>query len=166
MDVINSGFARMVLMLLIAGQVLSMLFATVLTVAYRLHLLGIASFLGRFTPGYDYHRFIPLMDATPRWLHGLWIAASVLFAVSAWQLLRNSRQAFPLFAAAWVLGAIGNFVSDRMPIAYRQVFLFPGYSFRRDYLIPAVAALVPVLVAAALWANSRHADQTPVCKGT
>lgn len=166
MDFINSGFVRVVLMLLIAGQVLSMLFATVMTVAYRLHLLGIASFLGGFTPGDDYRRFIPLMDATPWWLHGLCVAASVLFAVSAWQLLRNCRQAFPLFAAAWVLGAIGNFVSDRMPIAYRQVFSFPGYSFRRDLLIPAAGALVPVVVAGALWIHSRHADQTPVCKGT
>ncbi len=154
MKVIHTWYARLLLTLLIASQVLSMLFATVLTAAYRLHFLGVAAFLGGFTPGDDYRRFIPLMDATPWWIHGLWVAASVLFLVSAWQLLRNSRAAFPLFAAAWVLGAVGNLISQSMPI-YREVFSFPAPMFTRDYLIPAATALVPVLIAAGLWAHDR-----------
>lgn len=154
MNVIHTWYARGLLTLLIGTQVLSMLFATVLTAAYRLHYLGVAALLGGFTPGDDYHRFIPLMDATPWWIHGLWVAASVLFFVSAVQLLRNRRAAFPLFAAAWVLGAVGNLISQSMP-AYREAFSFPAPLFTRDYLIPAVTALVPVFIAAALWAHAR-----------
>src|SRR5208283_4084054 len=102
----------------------------------------------------DYHRFIPLMDATPWWLHGLWIAAAVLFFASAWQLLRNRASAFLLFAVAWVLGTVGDLISHSLP-AYRQVFSFPEPLFTRDVLIPAATMIVPVLIGAALWAHGR-----------
>ncbi len=154
MNVVQTSFARGLLALLIAGQVLSMLFATVLTAVYRLQALRVAAFLGGFTPGDDYRRFIPLMDATPWWIHALWVGASVLFFASGWQLLRKRQVAFPLFAAAWFLGAVGNAISQSMP-AYREAFSFPAPLFARDYLIPAVTALVPALIAAALWAHGR-----------
>jgi hypothetical protein len=154
MNAIHTWYGRGLLTLLIAGEVLSMLFATVLTAASRLHYLGVAAFLGGLTPGDDYRRFIPLMNATPWWMHGLWVAAAVLFVVCAVQLLRDSRAAFPLFAAAWVLGTAGNLISQSMP-AYREVFSFPAPLFTRDYLIPAATALVPMLIAAALWAHGR-----------
>jgi hypothetical protein len=154
MDIVQTWYVRGPLALLIVGQVLSMLFATVLTVAYRGNHLRVAAFLGGFTPGDDYRRFIPLMDATPWWIHGLWVAASALFFVSGWQLLRNRAAAFPLFAAAWVVGAIGNMISQSMPV-YREVFSFPAPLFTRDYVVPAVSALVPVLIAVALWAHGR-----------
>ena len=153
MKVIHTWYARGFLTLLILGQVLSMLFATVMTTAYRLHYLGVAALLGGFTPGDDYRRFIPLMNATPWWIHGLWVAAAVLFFTSWWQLVRN-RPAFSLFAAAGVLGTAGNLISQSMP-AYREAFSFPAPLLTRDYLIPIATALVPVLIAAALWAHGR-----------
>jgi hypothetical protein len=153
MTIVQTWYARAFLALLIVSQVLSMLFATVLTAAYRLHHLRIAAFLGGFTPGDDYRRFIPLMDSTPWWIHGLWVSAAVLFFASGWQLLRN-RPAASLFATAWVLGLAGNLISQSTP-AYREVFSFPAPLFTRDYLIPAVTALVPVFIAAALWAHGR-----------
>lgn len=164
MNVLQTWYARGLLTLLIVGQVLSMLFATVLTAAYRLHYLRVARFLGGVTPGDDYRRFIPLMNSTPWWIHGLWIAASVLLFASGWQLLRNRSAAFPVFAAAWVLGAAGNLISQSTP-AYREVFSFPVPSFPRDYLIPAATALLPVLIAAALWAHGRCsiADRPSQC---
>lgn len=158
MDVMHTWYARGVLALLIVSQALSFLFATVLTAAYRLHYLRVATFLGGFAPGDDYRRFIPLMDATPWSVHGLWVSASLLFFVSAWQLLRNRPAAFPVFAAAWILGAAGNLMSRAIP-AYREVFAFPEPLFTRDYLLPAVGALVPALIAAALWARSRYSSQ-------
>jgi hypothetical protein len=154
MNVIHTWYARGLLTLLIFGEVLSMFFATVLTAAYRLHYLGVATFLGGFTPGDDYRRFIPLMDATPWWLHGLWVASGVLFLVSALQLFRKSGTAFLVFAAAWVLGTVGNLISQSIP-AYRQAFSFPAPLLTRDYLIPAATALMPVVVAAALWAHGQ-----------
>ena len=154
MDIIHTWYARAFLTILIGSEVLSMLFATVLTAAYRLRYLRLAAFLGGFTPGDDYRRFIPLMDATPWWIHGLWLAAGVLFAASAWQLLRKRRTAFPLFATAWVLGTAGNLISQSMP-AYREAFSFPAPLFTRDYLIPAMTTLVTLFIAAALWAHGR-----------
>ena len=100
--------ARGLLSLLILTQALSFLFATALTAAYRLRSLRLAAFLGGFTPGDDYRRFIPLMEATPFWLHALWVAASVSFLVSAWLLLKNRPAAFSAFAAGWILGTAGK----------------------------------------------------------
>jgi hypothetical protein len=154
MSVINQDFSRALLALLIGGEALSMLFATILTAAYRLHDLDTAAFLGAFTPGDDYHRLIPLMDATPWWIHALWVAAAVLFVTSALQLLRKRSAAFPLFAVAWVLGTVGNLISQSMP-AYKQAFSFPAPLFMRDYFIPVVTTAVPVFIVAALWTHSR-----------
>ena len=133
-----------------------MLFATVFTIAYRLHDLDAAAFLGPITPGDDYRRFIPLMDATPWWLHALWVTAAVLLVASAVELLRKRRAAFLLFAVAWISGAAGNLISQSLP-AYRAAFSFSAPLFLRDYFIPAVTALVPVFLALALWAHSRCA---------
>jgi hypothetical protein len=110
MSAMNSGLVRAVLIPSIVCEALNMLFATALTVAYRSHDLNVAAFLGVFTPGDDYRRFIPLMDATPWWIHALWVTAAVLFFACALQFLRKRRAAFPLFAAAWVLGAVGNLI--------------------------------------------------------
>jgi hypothetical protein len=153
-SVIDRGYTRALLALLIGGEVLNFLFATVFTAAYRLRYLEVAAFLGGFTPGDDYRRFIPLMEATPWWLHALWVAAAVPFFASGWQLLQKRRLAFSLFAAAWVLGAVGNLISQSMP-AYREAFSFPAPLLTRDYIIPAMTALVPVFIATALWAHSR-----------
>jgi hypothetical protein len=155
MNMIHTWYARWLLALLIVGQALSLLFATVLTVAYREHYLGVAELLGGFTPGDDYRRFIPLMDETPLWLHALCVAAGVLFLVSAWQLLRSRRAAVVVFAAAWVLGAVGDWISHAIPV-YKEVFSFSSPQFRRDYLIPAATALLPLFMAAALWQMTRR----------
>jgi hypothetical protein len=160
LDVAKLDLARALLALFIGGEALSMLFATVLTVAYRLHDFDGATFLGRFTPGDDYRRFIPLMDATPWWIHALWVAAAVLFVVSACQLFRKRRTAFHFFTAAWVSGAVGNQISQSMP-SYSQVFPSPAPMHMRDYIISAVTALVPGLVAAALWAHGRCFGDLP-----
>lgn len=161
-SIMDSSLARAILVPAILCEALSMLFATALTIAYRIHALNAAAFLGTFTPGDDYRRFIPLMDATPSWIHALWVTAAVLFVACAVKLLRKRPAAFPLFAAAWTLGAAGNLISQSIP-AYGAAFSYPAPLFLRDYFIPAVTALVPVLIAVALWAHSRSslADGSP-----
>lgn len=153
-NLIQTRGVRLLLALLILGQAAGLLFATALTIAYRLHYLGVARSLGAFTPGDDYRRFIPLMDATPWWLHGLLIAGSMLYLLAGRELLRNRRTAFLLFAAAWIAGAAGELIRHAMP-EYRAAFSFPTPRFKRDILIPTTQALVPVLVAAVLWARRR-----------
>ena len=161
-SIMDSGLARAILVPAIVCEALSMLFATALTIAHRIHDLNVAAFLGAFTPGDDYRRFIPLMDATPWWIHALWVAAAVLLLACAVKFIRKRRAAFPLFAVAWILGTAGNLISQSIP-AYRAAFSFPAPVFLRDYFIPAVTALVPVLIALALWAHSRAslADGSP-----
>ena len=73
MDVIYRWYARALLAVLIGSQVLSMLFATVLTAAYRLHYLGVAAFLGGFTRDYlipAVTALVPVSIAAALWAHG------------------------------------------------------------------------------------------------
>jgi hypothetical protein len=158
MDAFRTWRARAILAIPIFWLVISFLFATALALAVRLGSPGAAEFLGGFTPGHDYRRFIPLIEATPWWIHGLWVSASMLFFASAWELLRNRAAAFGLFSAAWIVGTTGNLISQSMP-AHRAVFSFPTPSFARDFLLPAVAVIVPALIAAALWAHARLAKR-------
>jgi hypothetical protein len=160
MSVLENGFTRALLTLFIGAEAASMLFASALTAAWRLHNDKAAAFLGAFTPGDDYHRFIPLMAATPWWLHAIWVGAAVLFLASAAEFLRKRVAAFPLFAAAGLLALLGNLISQSMA-EYREAFSFPAPQLMRDYFIPAATALIPVLIAVALWAHSRCAPATP-----
>lgn len=153
MDLLRTPAARAFLALAIFTQVLAFLFATVLTLAVRFNEVRLATFLGTFTPGDDYRRFIPLIDATPWWIHALWVTASALFLVSAIALILDRSAAFGAFAAAWVLGSIGNWISESMPV-YRRTFSFPAPSAMRDVIIPAATAIVPALTAIALWVSA------------
>ncbi|MCA1828462.1 MAG: hypothetical protein ABR567_10135 [Myxococcales bacterium] len=155
---LHTPTARGLLAVAVLTQVLAFLFATALTLAVRLEHLRIAAFLGKFTPGDDYRRFIPLIDATPWWIHVLWITASALFLACAIALLLDRRAAFAAFAAAWPLGAIGNWISESTPV-YRQTFSFPAPSFARDVAIPAAAAIVPAMIAVALWIHARRVSR-------
>jgi hypothetical protein len=146
--------ARLLLAALIIGRALDLLFATVLTLAYRSHHLGVASFLGGFTPGDDYRRLIPLMAATPWWLHALWVAGSVLCLIAALELLRNRPAAFLAFGAAWIAGTAADICCSAMP-EYRAAFSFPAPQFLRDFAVPTARTLLPILVAAALWVHHR-----------
>ena len=147
--------ARLLLAALIIGRAVDLLFATVLTLAYRFHHLGTASFLGGFTPGDDYRRLIPLMDATPWWIHALWVAGSTLCLIAAWELMRNRPAAFLAFGAAWIAGAVGDICCTAMP-EFRAAFSFPTPQILRDIVIPTTRALLPILVAAALWVHHRY----------
>jgi hypothetical protein len=159
MNLFHLAYVRWVIALLMGVQALDLLFATVLTLAYRLRYLDLANFLGGFTPGDSYRRFIPLMEATPWWVHALWVAGSALCVLAAWKLLRNRPAAFLLFAAAWSLGAIGDFISHSLP-AYQEAFSFPTQQMTRDFLLPLARTLLPVVAAVALWAHGRCAPTT------
>ena len=151
MNLVHTWYVRGLVALLIVGHALSFLFATSLTLAYRSNYSGLTEWLGTFTPGGDYRRLIPLMNVTPWWLHTLWVAASVLFLVAAWLVLRNRRAALPVFAAALILGTAGNVISQALP-SYEEVFAFLGPGIMRDYVI---AGAVSLLVAAVLWQTAR-----------
>lgn len=155
MDVFRSIIARSVLAAMIAFEALRAFFAPIMALSYRLRDTGLAERLGGFTPGDDYRRFIPLMDATPLWLLCFGIGSGVIFLVAAWKLLRGgSRSAFIFFALGLGLNLLG-FVSGTFVPGYaeanRQAFTFIQPNFRRDVLIPAAGVLLPVFIAGALW---------------
>lgn len=137
--------ARALLALFVGTQVLAYLFATVLTVAWRTGSIRLATLLGSATPGDDYRNFVPLMEATPWWIHALWVAAALLFAASAVLLLLDKAAAFTAFAAAWVLGNGGNLIAP----------VLPGTPVPPLW-IETATLLFPLFVAAALWAHARR----------
>ena len=60
---------RVVIALLILFKAFGAAFATAMTVAYKMNQLGVTESFGKMTPGDDYRRLIPLMEAVPAWLH-------------------------------------------------------------------------------------------------
>src|SRR3990172_5381305 len=100
MKIMDNLVVRLVLAALIAFKALDAFFATALTIAYRMNLVGTAERLGRLTGGDDYARLIPLMDAVPLWLHGLWVLAGVLYLIAIVRVVRGMGRAhIPVLAA-------------------------------------------------------------------
>jgi hypothetical protein len=58
------------------------LFPALLTMSYRMGALDLAESLGKNTPGDDYRRLIPLMEAIPLWLLALSALAAVLYLIA------------------------------------------------------------------------------------
>jgi succinate dehydrogenase hydrophobic anchor subunit len=154
LDWLRSRWATLVLALLTGWQVVRMLFAPGLIIAYRTHAWGMEQALGSRTAGDDYHRFIHLMDITPDWLVGVWTASGLLYAAAAWRLLRNAPAAFALFALAclfwWAGAGAQHFIPDYDRVS-RATFTFAHANIRRDYLIPIGQMGLLAALAAALW---------------
>lgn len=164
MGLLKTRWAGWALALLALWLAVTMFFATGLTVAWRMHALGIAEVLGARTPGDDYRRFIPLMDATPIWLHGLWVASGLSYLLAGWRLLRNGRGAFALFAAALVLEFAGAAAGQFLPgfaQLNRRTFTFAHSNILRDYLMPGAQLILLTMVAAALWWRDRSPRAQP-----
>lgn len=152
--VIQSLWFRIALGVVILGRAVDLLFATLLTLAYRAHWLGLARFLGAFTPGGDYRRLVPLLDSTPWYVHALWLGGAMLSLVAAGQLLRNRATAFLTFAAGCALGAAGEIIGQRLP-EFRAVFASTPQQVFRDNLASTVRIAALVLVGVALWIHRR-----------
>ncbi len=151
MKVIDSWPVRWLLVAVIGCNALDTLFAPILAVAWRSHHLGVAAFLGGFTPGDDYRRFIPLMDALPGWVIALQCIAGALFLVSAWKVLRDRRAAFAPFAAALILAVVTWCFQKRIPV---YDTLFSARHLQGDYVIFGILTLLGVV----LWHVSRSPD--------
>jgi hypothetical protein len=99
---------RWLVTLVIAFKVFDGLFATLLTVVYRLRLLGAAEQLGQLTPGDDFRRFVPLMELTPMWLHALWVTSACLYAATAVRFLARRHAALVVLVPAVAVETIAN----------------------------------------------------------
>jgi hypothetical protein len=164
MDVLRTLWAGWALALLALWRALVMFFAPSLTIAYHMHELGIAEILGSRTPGDDYHRFIPLMDAMPSWLLVLWVASGLFYLLAGWRLLRNRRGAFALVAVALLLEFVGWAAGQLLPeiaLLNRQAFTFAHPNIRRDYLVPAAQLILLAIWGAAVWCRDHQPRARP-----
>lgn len=134
-------------------------FATALTLAYRLNDLKLANALGRLTPGDDYRRFVPLLNATPLLHHGLWLVGTGLFVVSAILLSRGKPIAAPLFASACGLDLVVWLVQRTSP-TYVAAFHFNASNAMRDHVAPTAQLILMMGLGLAIWAASRSKTGT------
>ena len=125
---------------------------SVMTAAYRLGALGFTDSLGRVTPGDDYRRLIPLMEAIPGWLHVMLAAAGTCYLVTAILLVaRRRRAAWVLLAAVTIECSAGTLA--RPILASVGVTVTSNPSLVAAVLLPVV---FPLVLAAAAWSGSRR----------
>ena len=136
---------------------MSMFFAPAMIASYRLHAFDIAQMLGSRTPGDDFRRLVPLMDATPGFIIALWIGSGCLSLAAGWRASRRLSGAFELFVAALALQIFSLALEQLMP-GYAQLdrdtFTFAEPNIRRDIMLPAARVLLTIGGAALLWARS------------
>jgi hypothetical protein len=158
MRILDNVGVRVIVVLMIAFKVFDDLFATVLTAVYKLSALGAAERLGRMTPGDDYSRLVPLMDAVPLWLHGLWVLSAVLYvaAIVSFVLRRGP---------GWILALAGLGTEilatqlGRPIIAATGVVVNPNPSVLAAVIFPYV---IPIALAVVLWLGGRA--RTPLAQ--
>jgi hypothetical protein len=132
------------------------LLPTALTISYRAGTLGVAAGLGRATPGDDYQRLVPLMDAIPVWIHALSLACGAGFVVAATYVVRRRRAA----AGALLIGVslqLATHILSRPFVASAGVLAVPNPSFIAAVVLPYV---FPALLAFAAWSGSAR-DGSP-----
>jgi hypothetical protein len=147
MKIMDFLIVRLALAALIAFKALDDVFATALTMAYRMNFLGMAERLGRLTPGDNYSRLIPLMDAVPLWLHGLWVSAGILYLVSIWLVIRGAGKAYLPVLGAVLFEVAARFLGKPV-IEASGVIVNPNPSLIASVVIPYI---LPLLIALVLW---------------
>lgn len=145
MKIMDNLVVRLVLAVFIAFKALDAFFSTALTITYRVNFVGTAERLGRLTPGDDYARLIPLMDAVPLWLHGMWVLAGVLYLIAMARVMLGKGWAHIPVLAALGIEVVANLV--RRPIIKATgVVVNPNPSVIASVVIPFVLPLLLALV--------------------
>jgi hypothetical protein len=138
---------RLGLAALLAFKAFDDLFATALTLAYRLRLGSATEGLGQLTPGDDYARLIPLIQAVPGWLHALWVLAGLLYLIAIARLFWRKRGAHILVLAALGLEIVAAVVGRPVSEA-TGVVVNPNPSLAASVIIPFA---LPLMLALLLW---------------
>jgi hypothetical protein len=148
---LDVAFVRFGGALLAAFLAFSGMFATALTLAYRLQALGTAEQLGGLTVGDDYRRLVPLMEGIPWWAHALAVAGGACYLVAIVYLLRRRTAAYVALLLGVGLSVGGEWLVQPI-IAEIGVAAVPNPSFLAAWLLPIVC---PLLLAFAAWSGSR-----------
>ena len=156
MKIMDSLVVRLALAALLAFKAFNDFFATALTIAYKMNAFGAAESLGRLTAGDDYNRFVPLMEATPVWLHGLWVLAGILYLIAIVLVVGGFGRAHIPVLAALALEIVAN-LAARPIIEASGVVVNPNPSVIVTLVIPYILPLFLALVLS---------RQTPASKAT
>lgn len=151
LKLLNSIWARSALVLLLGFKVFDDVFATLLTLAYRSRAAGAAELLGSQTPGDDYLRLVPLMNAVPAWLHGLWVLAAGLYVAAIASIVLRKGQAYLFVIVAFATEMLAQTLG-RPILAASGVVVNPNPSILASVVIPIV---LPLGLALALWVGNR-----------
>jgi hypothetical protein len=148
---------RLLLVGLLAFKAFDAFFASVLTFAYRMNVPAATEGMGRLTPGDDYNRLIPLMEAVPLWLHGLWVLAGILYLIAITLVVRSKGWAHIPILAAFGIEIVARFVGQPV-IESTGVVVNPNPSLVASLIIPYVLPLALILV---LWRWTPTLRPTP-----
>jgi hypothetical protein len=150
-NMLDTVLIRLVVVLLLALKLVDDLFATALTFVYKAGTLGAAEGLGQLTPGDDYNRLKPLMDAIPLWLHGLWVLAAGLYLTALVLFVLRKGPAYIFVLAALAIEILAQ-VLGRQLIAATGVVVNPHPSFLAAVVIPY---FIPLALACVMWLAGR-----------
>jgi hypothetical protein len=139
---------------LLAGfRVLDAGMPTLLTMLYRAQSASIAD-VARLTPGDDYRRLVPLMEAIPFWLHAIIVLAVVLYVAAGVATWRRRSMAAVFWCMAIAAEQWASFAA-RPILADVGVVVVQQPSVLAAVLLPVV---MPLLSAAAAWSGARPAN--------
>lgn len=132
------------------------LFATALTLAYRLGAYGTAERLGGMTAGDDYERLVPLMEGIPYSAHLLAVAGGACYFAAVGYLLRRRRIA----GIALLVGVSMHLATTAIVqpvIATTGVAAVPDPTWLASFVLPV---LLPMLLALAALSGARARPET------
>ena len=138
--------------LLVLFRAFDVTLPSVMTAAYRLRASGLQEGLGQMTPGDDFQRLIPLMEAIPGWLHVLLLTAGACYLIAGLWILARRRVASLMLLAA-VVTEVFSQVLSRPVLAPAGVVVTPSPSVLASVLLPIV---FPLLLAVAACSGSRR----------
>jgi hypothetical protein len=147
---LDNAAIRIAATLLASFRVLDVGMPTLLTLAHRARVAAATS-LGGLTPGDDYERLVPLMDAIPLWLHGMVLSAVMLYALAA-AATWGRRSMAGVFWCTAIVAEQSASVAARPILADVGVVVVQHPSVLAAVLLPIV---MPILFAIASWSGSR-----------
>jgi hypothetical protein len=120
-------------------------------ISYKLHSLGLTSFLARWSTGDGYRLLYPVFDAVSVWEIGLGLAAAALYLLAAVLLLRrHSHAARAFMLALGICGALWLYELSK-PVYFEAFSL-------RDHLHDALLYGFTGVLAWTVWKGARTAQ--------
>jgi len=142
---------RVAVALLAAFRAVDVGLPTLLALAYGGRSAALDT-IGGLTPGDDYRRLVPLIEAIPLWLHLMLAMGMICYALAVVSTLRQ-RSAAASFLLAGVVTEQASSILARPILAHVGIVVAPDASALAVVWLPIV---IPLLFAVAAWSGSRR----------